>query len=136
VDRTGRLKIVYQIALATFWVLAVWGVVFDVPVLFGRGQHLPRAQLVLMLSVSSVFAAAGFAVGLAALVFLTVRPMGWGKLLLLLAALSWIGHGLAGLYLGIGNPVEFSVPIAAGAIMLCLAIAHQVIDLTSRPTPS
>jgi hypothetical protein len=136
-SRTGKLKVVYAIALANIAVLALWGVVFDVPDALGAfGLGGPDSSGIL-LGVDA-FLAICFLICAAPVVFLVRRPMGWGKLLLPFYGASWILH--AGMFVimtasGIASfhIVGLWVPAACGGLMFALVVAHQIVDPTFFP---
>lgn len=60
-------------------------------------------------------------------VFLIFRPYWWGKVLCLLAALSWLGFGLGSLLMWQSDWRAF-IPAGAGAAMVVALLLHQVAD--------
>lgn len=63
----------------------------------------------------------------AVLIFLSLRPYFWGKIIAFWAGLSWVGFsGAATLMAGWSNTL--TMILAAGIIMLAAGITHQVID--------
>jgi len=129
--RAAKLRAIYLIALANIAVLALWGVLFDVPAMLGiagfRGATGSSLSVVF-----EVVLAMSFLIAAAPLAFLAWRPMGWGKLLLPAYAVAWLFH--AGILMVFpGAAISASVlwtPLACAALMIVLAVAHQIVDPT------
>lgn len=129
-NRLGKLRAIYWLALANLILVAVWGVAYDVPGMLGVfASHGPRPPASMIYG----FMAFGLLVGAILFGLLIWRPVGLGKLLLVFAGLSWSMHAAIIALMGtIVTPplhvVGLWVPMACAAMMFALAIAHQVID--------
>jgi hypothetical protein len=131
-DQLVKLRIVYSIALANVAALVVWGLLFDVPGVLGVTGPVPAKVATIVLAIDG-FLVVSFLLAAAPLVFLLVRPMGWGKLLLPVYGVAWVFH--AGVFVLTANNTGWSphiahlwVPAACGGLMFVLALAHQFID--------
>ncbi len=69
----------------------------------------------------------GFGFVAAPLLLLTVRPYWWGKVFVLAPAFSWAGFAGALSVIAGWTPLLL-VPLACAAVMLSIAIAHQILD--------
>jgi hypothetical protein len=121
-SRTTAVRSLYVCAAGVtllMGVLAASGVLTQVLVDFGA----PTSQA----GLAKMFALAGFVPVFGAFMFLAFRPAWWGKLLCILAGLSWIGFSLASSMVTGYNAVLLSV-LAAGVAMFSIALAHQLLD--------
>jgi len=140
-DRVGKLRVVYWLALANVVVLCVWGLVFDVPG-YLRSFGLTGSEATRILPAVDGLLACCFLLAAAPIGYLIHRPLGWGKLLMPVYGFAWIMHGVVITLLGAVArfPLHVTavwVPIACGVAMFALAIAHQVIDPSfSRARPA
>jgi hypothetical protein len=130
-DRQQRLRPIYVVAIANVCVLAVWGLFFDVPGLMSSFKGVSSSIAV----GADGFLLLGLALVCAAIAWLIRQPRGWGKLILVACALAWVMHGaVLQVFSGMGLHVEATwLPMACGAVMLVLAIWHQVIDPSFFP---
>jgi hypothetical protein len=129
--RRRKLQIIYIVVLLDLLVVGVWGELVDVPLIFGQGMShgdFPGGSGALFLNIFRGFLAVSLLLVSAPFVFLVVRPMGWGKIVMLLAALSWSFHAAIGAFMGLAPIEAFSPLIAAAATLVVLAIAYQIID--------
>lgn len=122
-DRLGKLRVVYAVALANEAVAVIWMLAPEVSPGVALPQFFYAAEAVAVL----LFAAP--------LILLLLRPLAWGRLLLPFYGFGWIMLGAVPMLRGAplhvigGVPLFFagmSVRIACGVVFIALAIAHQL----------
>jgi hypothetical protein len=135
--RLTKLRVVYGLVLANVVLVGLWGELIDVPLILGKSLRLAGFPASSFMPGLQLFMALSLGVAAAPFIFLVVRPMGWGKFLLLFAAMSWTMHVAAGAIIGLASLDDFAPLLGAAAAMVVLAIAHQVIDpsLIGRRNP-
>jgi hypothetical protein len=130
VERTGKLRIIYAIALVDIALLAGWGVLFDVRGLLDTARFGASAASGPFGLIADAFLISGALITAAPLVFLLIRPMGWGKLLMPVYGLSWLFHvAIIQVLPGAAvHVVGLWAPVVCALTMFALTVACQIIE--------
>jgi hypothetical protein len=123
----SKLRVIYRAALLITLAVAAWGGRFGDPAIFCGGFGGCRSSAGSELSSKVAFAASLFVI-VAPMAFLAARPMGWGKMLLLFVAFSWVAHGTTAVAMGWTSPEHLTPVFLAAGVLGILGVAHQVID--------
>lgn len=126
----STLKWLYAVAVFNTVVLAGWAAIFEIPrvITLFWPSSAPKIEI---LFGAEGFLLVSFLIVMAPLVFLIRRPMWWGKLLLPVYGLSWVGHAaVLPFVVSVSGPhiIGMWFPAACGFVMFALAVAHQVVD--------
>jgi hypothetical protein len=134
--RRNALRIVYALGLTTYTVYVYWYVTVYVPAF----AHISGMNMSMFIpTVPWVFATPPYLIVAAPLAALIVRPMWWGKLMMLLFLL---GAPMSWLLSSFGPAIEprlgplFRSAATFGYVLAALAIVQQIIDPTIWRPPS
>ncbi len=126
------LRLAYLIAIAGAAALGVWAVTGNVfePIFSLAGATIADIppDFRAMLEVVKYFQAGFMFLICGVFVLLFLRPYGWGKVLTLFSALSWLGFCSAFTLLSGGFDMRIAPVLAAGVGMVLAAALHHIAD--------
>ena len=131
------LRAIYAAALATYTIYGVWYVRDFMPSFLGHAGlgSLPPPMGTLFW----VFAAGGYLTVAGPIAVLMVRPMWWGKLVMLMFCLSWLMYWPVSWAFAATRTMDAAQMSFLGVIentFLVLALAQQVVDPSLWRPPS
>jgi hypothetical protein len=126
-----KLRVIYVSAMTVVIISLSWAMIVDVRLLLKINPNVSLSDLLkanfLVGAFEVVLAVCGLClVGLIG--FLIARPMGWGKLVLVVRAVAWGFHSAVGIAIGLGTVGQFAPLIAAASLLFALAVAHQIVQ--------